>query len=349
VNSVNTFSGGTHIDYVVSQITNELRTLIKKKHKVDVKPSDIKNQMRLFVSANINRPTFNSQTKEFMTSEPKTYQTEWSCSDKFIKKIMGSSIIQSILDWVLAKEEAAKKAELRKLNKDIDKANPKKVEKFVDATSKDRAECILFLSEGDSAGSSIKNARNPKTMGVFPLRGKPINAYEIDEKKLMENKEFKNILTITGLQIGVEVKSIEQLRFGSIAIATDSDLDGYSIRGLLIAMFNRFWPELFQLGVIKILETPIVKVTHKKKQISFYNLTDYQEWVSKNSNEKYTVKYYKGLGTATTIEFKEYLSDESLKQNLKTVTKEKTSDNTLQMLFSKTKADERKKWLEIDE
>ena len=349
VNSVNTFSGGTHIDYVMNQITNEVRLLIKKKHKIEVKPSDIKNQMRLFLSCNVNRPTFNSQTKEFMTSEPKIYHTEWKCSNSFIKKIMESEVVQSILDWAAAKEEANKRADLRKLNKNADKMNPKKVAKFVDATSKIRSDCKLFLAEGDSAASSIKNARDPQTMGVFPLRGKPINAYEVDIKRLMQNEEFKNILAITGLQIGEKVEKVDQLRFGSIVISTDSDLDGFSIRGLLIAMFNRFWPELFDLGIVKILETPIVKVFHKKKEISFYDLKEFEKWKILNINEKYTIKYYKGLGTATTKEFKEYLSEESLIKNLKTVLKETTSDNTLEMLFSKSKADDRKNWLNLTE
>lgn len=206
VNSVFTIKGGHHIDYVLSQIISELRVLIKKKHKIDVKPSDIKNQIKLFISCNINRPTFNSQTKEEMTSEPKSFKTEWLPNDKFIKKIMSSEIINKVLDWASAKEEANNRSELRKLNKDADKMNPKKVAKFVDATSKNRNECMIFLSEGDSACASIKNARDPQTMGAFPLRGKPINAYEVDIKKLMQNEEFKNILAITGLQIGVKVE-----------------------------------------------------------------------------------------------------------------------------------------------
>lgn len=112
-------------------------------------------------------------------------------------------------------------------------------------------------------------------------------------------------------------------------------------------MFNRFWPELFDLGVIKILETPIVKVTHKKKSLSFYDVNDFNKWKKENENEKYITKYYKGLGTATTKEFKEYLSDESLKLNLRTLNKGDESERILEMLFSKSKADERKNWLNL--
>ena len=158
-----------------------------------------------------------------------------------------------------ADAKAAKEA-----NKNTNKANPKHVEKFVDATEKDRSKCILFLTEGDSASGGIKNAKQPR-FGIFPLRGKPINAYELSIKEVLENKEFKNILIITGLEIGVPVKSIDQLRFGKIVLMSDQDTDGFQIRGLGECLFYKFWPELFDLGVIHFFDTPLAKVKYKKK------------------------------------------------------------------------------------
>ena len=180
---------------------------------------------------------------------------------------MKSEIIQSILDWVQAKERANDAAELRKANKNLDKADPRRVDKFHDASTKQRSEAMLFLSEGDSALSGLLSGRDPKTMAAFPLRGKPINVMPMELKDILENKEFKNIMTITGLQFGVKVKSIEDIRFGKIAISTDQDLDGFGIRGLLLNAFFKFWPELFSLGVIHILNTPIVKVKYKKEDL----------------------------------------------------------------------------------
>ena len=150
VNGTETSTGGTHINYITDQIIYKLREYFKKKHKVEVKPSDIKNQLFLFVNATIIKPRYSSQTKEDLITEPKSYQTSWECSDKFIKKLINSEIIQSVLDWVNAKQQAELMAQLRKHNKNVDRADPKQVPKFHDATTKNRNEAILLLAEGDS-------------------------------------------------------------------------------------------------------------------------------------------------------------------------------------------------------
>ena len=142
INSVETYQGGTHVNYIVDQITYKLREYFKKKHKVDVKPSDIKNHFRVYISGTVNRPRFSSQTKENMISPPSEWKTSWTVSDKFIKSILKSEIIQSILDWVTVKERAAEAAELRKANKNLDKADPRRVDKFPDASTKQRNEAM---------------------------------------------------------------------------------------------------------------------------------------------------------------------------------------------------------------
>lgn len=348
INSVETYQGGTHVNYIVDQITTKLREHFKKKHKVDVKPSDIKNHFRVYISGTVNRPRFSSQTKENMISLPSEWKTSWIVSDKFIKNILKSEIIQSILDWVTAKEKATEAAELRKANKNLDKADPKRVEKFHDASTKQRNEAMLFLAEGDSALSGLLSGRNPKNMAAFPLRGKPINVMPMELKDILENKEFKNIMTITGLQFGETVKSVEDIRFGKIILSTDQDLDGFGIRGLLLNAFYKFWPELFSLGIIHVLNTPIVKVKYKKDTLSFYDIESFEDWKTKNSGEKYDSKYYKGLGTSSSKEWKEYLSD--LENNLEKIVTEVGDSEIFKLQFSKEtgSADKRKEWLAIE-
>ena len=348
INSVETYQGGTHVNYVVDQITTKLREHFKKKHKVDVKPSDIKNHFRIYIAGTVNRPRFSSQTKENMISLPTEWKTNWSVSDKFIKNILKSEIIQSILDWVQAKEKAAEAAELRKANKNLDKSDPKRVEKFHDASTKQRNEAMLFLAEGDSALSGLLSGRDPKTMAAFPLRGKPINVLPMELKDILDNREFKNIMTITGLQFGERVNSVEDIRFGKIVLSTDQDLDGFSIRGLLLNAFYKFWPELFSLGVIHILNTPIVKVKYKKETLSFYDIQSFEVWKALHNDEKYESKYYKGLGTSSSKEWKEYLSN--LSNNLEKVTTEETDIEIFKLQFSKEagSSDRRKVWLGIE-
>jgi DNA topoisomerase-2 len=204
----------------------------------------------------------------------------------------------------------------------------------------------------NSASGGIKNARDSKIMGLFPLRGKPINAYEIDIKKLMDNAEFANILKITGLQIGVKVNSIDDMRFGKIVIMSDQDVDGFSIRGLLMAMFNRFWPELFELGVIHIFNTPLAKVKVGKQILVFYSMGDLDMWRQQNADKSFQTKYYKGLGTSNLTEWKEYLNPINMNSNFqKVVKKTKDDEDVLKLLFSKERGmtDRRKEWLNIEE
>ena len=200
----------------------------------------------------------------------------------------------------------------------------------------------------NSALSGLLSGRDPKTMAAFPLRGKPINVYPMELKDILENKEFKNIMTITGLQFGIQVKSVEDIRFGKIVLSTDQDLDGFGIRALLLNAFYKFWPELFSLGVIHILNTPIVKVKYKKDTLSFYDLSVFERWKEQHVGEKYDSKYYKGLGTSSSKEWKEYLSD--LSNNLEKVTTEFGDSDIFKLQFSKEigSTDKRKAWLGIE-
>jgi DNA topoisomerase-2 len=354
INSVETYSGGTHVDYVCSQIAQALRAYFLKKHKIEVKPADIRQHIRLFISANINRPKFSSQTKENMISEVKDYKTKYVVSDKFITKLTKSNVIKSILDWVEAKALAEERRALRELDKDTGKQNPRNVEKFNDASEKkDRHLCMLFITEGDSAAKAIvsaKTEKNAKYIGSFPLKGKPLNVNEVDVKKLILNVEFKNFMIINGLKLGEEVKSAADLRFGKIIFMSDQDLDGFHIRGLLINMINRFWPELFKLGIIYTFRTPLVRVfLDKKKIINFYTENDFHAWREDNSHLKYRMKYYKGLATSEAKDFKSYLED--MDTHLIPYEVHNSDDtDSIDLAFSKEKgaADKRKVWLALD-
>lgn len=365
VNSVETYQGGTHVTYAINQIVDALRVIIKKKHKVEVSPADIRNHMRIYISANVNRPRFSSQTKENMLSPPSEWKTSWSVPDKFIRKLMDSEIIQSVLDWVKAKEQAELLKDLRKTNKEVGKADPRRVEKFSDARERvQRDKCVLFLAEGDSASKSIQGGRgNNPYIGSYPLRGKPLNVREkdiarilgLDKKKekeaagkKVEPNEIQKILTILGLQIGVPVKSLSELRFGKLAVASDADVDGFHICGLLLNIFDHFWPELFTLGFIHILRTPVVVVRVKgKTHLEFFTERDFLDWEETDGQKLrgWTHEYYKGLSQWETEEFAVFL--ENLDKYLFKVTMEDESDkDAIDLAFNGQRADDRKEWLE---
>ena len=348
VNGTETFIGGTHIDYVANQIVTQLKAHFTKKHKVDVKPADIKNHLQLVIVASISKPRYSSQTKEQLITESKMYQTSWECDAKFIKKVLELDAIQNILDWVKAKEQANINAELRKHSKSVVKNDPKNIPKFHDATSKNRAETSLLIVEGDSALSGVLSGRDTKLHAAFPLKGKPINVFDMDLKDVMQNVEFKNLLTILGLQLGVKVESVNDVRFGKIIITTDQDLDGFNIRSLLLNMFHKYWPELYKLKMIYILNTPIVKVSFKKTSINFYSLEQFNKWKEQHLNDKFTFKYYKGLGTSSSQEWREYFHPDFMQDNLVMVDPTDVDNSELfRLMFSKEKgmANKRKDWL----
>ena len=218
VNTTETSEGGSHVYHVWHQIATKLREFIKKKHKIDVKQSEIQSHMQVFINARIINPRYNSQTKDFLITESKDYKTTWEVSDKFIKRVVESGIVDRVLTWAEAKAKAEELKKLRELSKDIDKGNPRRVEKFSDAMEdNDRHLCELYLTEGDSARLAIHSGRgkNPY-IGSFPLKGKPLNVRDCDLKKILGGKkdgkedegnaEIKNILKITGLKIGEKVE-----------------------------------------------------------------------------------------------------------------------------------------------
>ena len=343
VNGIDTYNGGNHVEYVESQITKKIREFIKKKHKVDVKPNVIKQQMFLIMKCRINAPTFTSQTKEFMSSEIRNFGTSYTPSDKFIKKVLESEVVQKVLDWVEGEKRRNELAELRKLNKTTQSSNfLKRILKFDDATSKIRSECTLLLSEGDSAAKTILSARDSKLHGVFPLKGKPLNVRDIDVKKLVANEEFHNIMAIIGLKIGEKVKSKSDLRFGRIAIASDSDIDGLHISGLFFNMMHEFWPELFSMGLVYKLYTPLIIATQKGKVFEFFDSTSYNKWANENPGHKY--KYYKGLGGFDTKDFKRFLQNQE-KYMVRVDILDKSDTDALDIAFDKKLADARKEWL----
>lgn len=362
VNSVETYQGGKHIPYVIDQIVDTLREWIKKKHKIEVSPADVRGQMRLYVSCNVNRPRFSSQTKENMISPPSEWKTSWAVPDKFIQKLLKSEIMQSILDWAQAKANQQLQADLRKANKDLGKYDPRKIDKFSDAMERvQRHKCVLFLAEGDSAAKSIQGGRgkNPY-IASFPLKGKPLNVREkeiarvlgLDKQKKdgkkTEPNEIQKILTIIGLQIGTPVKSLAELRFGKLAIASDADVDGFHICGLLMNIIDHFWPELFTMGFFHILRTPVVVVRSKgKPNLEFFTERDFHNWESAEGSKLkgWTQEYYKGLSAWETEEFADFLAN--LDKYLFKVTMEDESDkDSIDLAFNHQRADDRKVWLE---
>jgi DNA topoisomerase-2 len=312
VNSTETWDGGTHVDYVMNQIIVQLREFFQKKHKVDIKPSELKNHISIYINSTIINPSFSSQTKEKLITEVKDFGYTFEVSEKLIKWVLKSEIVDSILDWIQRKKSADESKLARELNKNLSKI---KVEKLIDAKAKERWKCSLSIFEGDSAAASFRKYRDTNTQGAFSLRGKFINAAEITTQKLIQNTEVINLMAALGLKLGQKA-NLTNMRFGRILFFCDADFDGSSIVGLLINFLYKFWPELFDNPIIFKAETPIVVVknTKSKKKTSFYSQQEYEQWFQKIDPKGYEIEYKKGLAALLDDEYAEIINNPILTQ-----------------------------------
>jgi len=349
VNGIYTSKGGKHVEYILGQITRKLAEFIEKKKKVKVNPNTIKEQLVLFLRCDIENPAFDSQTKDYMNTPASKFGSKCDVSDKFIEKIAKMGVMDAALQLTEVKEnKAAKKTDGTK-SKSI-RGIPKLDDANWAGTEKSK-ECMIIFCEGDSAKTGVisgLSSEDRNTIGVYPLKGKVMNVRGEALKKVSENKEIAEIKKILGLESGKEYASIEEvhknLRYSKVVFMTDQDLDGSHIKGLCINLFQNEWLSLTKLpGFIGFMNTPILKAKKGNNELKFYNEGEYEEWKSLNDTKGWNIKYYKGLGTSTKTEFREYFEEK------KFVGFEHTgqqSDDAIDMVFNKKRADDRKTWLE---
>ena len=348
VNGIHTAKGGKHVEYILNQITRKLVEFIEKKKKVKVNPNAIKEQLILFVRCDIENPAFDSQTKDFMNTPSSKFGSKCDVSDKFIEKVAKMGVMDAACAITEVKEnKAAKKTDGVK-SKSI-RGIPKLTDANWAGTDKS-SQCMIIFCEGDSAKAGIisgLSSEDRNIIGVYPLKGKLLNVRGETSKKISENKEITEIKKIIGLENG-KVYTAEtvrtSLRYSRILFMTDQDLDGSHIKGLCINLFQNEWPSLAEIpGFIGFMNTPILKANKGNQTLMFYNDGEYEDWKDENDTKGWKIKYYKGLGTSTGKEFKEYFEQKKIvgfEHN------GKTSDDAIDMVFNKKRADDRKEWLE---
>jgi len=344
VNGISTSKGGKHVDLISKMLTSGLKKQLIKKCKRDINETYIKNYLRIFVDTLIVNPSFDSQTKERLITTASKFGSNPEISDKFIKQIVDKT---DILDRVVQFSEF-------KMNKQSKKTDGQKKNKIRDIPKLDDAnwagtrkseQCILILTEGDSAKSmaiSGLSVVGRDIYGAFPLKGKVMNVRDASLDQIMKNSEIINLKKILGLVNGKVYTDTKSLRYGKIMIMTDQDHDGSHIKGLVMNVFHHMWPSLLELGYITSMITPIVKVSFKKDVKSFYTLKEYHDWLENTKNSKsWKTKYYKGLGTSSAAEAREYFSNMKLNTYIYTP----DTNDKMSLAFSKDKSDLRKQWL----
>ena len=348
VNGINTRKGGKHVETVLKTVLTTFTEVAKKK-KVDIKPTQLKDSVVFFINATIVNPAFDSQTKETLTTPAGKFGSVFK-SDKLPDALIKIGLLeeaQAILDAKSAKDAKKTDGSKRKTLRGLPK-----LEDALWAGTPKSTECTLILTEGDSAAASAIAGLavvGREKWGVFPLRGKMLNVKDISQDKFNKNEELTAIKKILGLEQGKVYAKVNALRYGRVMIMTDQDHDGSHIKGLLMNFFHTFWPSLLMNGFLCCLATPLLKITKRNDVKSFYSQGEFDTWreancVAGDANTAlrgWTVKYYKGLGTSTPQEAREWFKDLF---DMKYEWDDK-SDDAICLAFAKKRADDRKEWL----
>ncbi len=308
-NCINVVDGGTLVTgfksgltRVMNQYARELGVLKDKDENFDGK--DIRNGIVAIVSIKHPDPQFEGQTKTKLGSN----DAKFAVDDVFATEVTlyfdkNVEILRAILDNSLRSYSArragdkARNAALKSLG-DVDTKS-----KLASCSSKKPEECEIYIVEGNSAGGTVKEARNRKTQAVLPLRGKILNVEKAPLEKILDNNEIKTMIVSFGCGIGDDF-DINKLRYGKIIILTDADVDGAHISTLLLTFFYRFMPELITEGHVYRGLPPLYRVEYdstekgKKGKQYEYIFNDFElEKFRKTSGKKITgIQRYKGLG-----------------------------------------------------
>ena len=357
VNGINTRRGGRHVEHVAKPLAKALAAVVSKREKIRVTPKAVRSQLLLLVRAVVVNPAFDGQVKELLTTPVARFGSR--CE---LPKGVGERIARAVPDLVarvashakyrnsraLKRTDGAKTGSIRGIPKLCDGAR---------AGTRRARDCTLILTEGDSAKTmaisglaAVPGGRD--VYGVFPLKGKLLNVRGADPSKIANNAEITQLKRILGLKTGMavdpEARGAWPLRYGSVVIMTDQDVDGSHIKGLLANLFHVHWPSLLRIGFVSALVTPIVKVWPRRggaaEPLLFYNLSDYDAWCRAHPRHATThrAKYYKGLGTSSSAEAREYFG-----RHRREVAYEFGAgcDEALRLAFDKSRSDDRKAWL----
>jgi DNA topoisomerase II len=343
VNGMATDRGGTHVNAIANQIVKRIQDEIEKKCDADlvaaISPSLVRRSLFLSVRSLIENPDFDSQMKEYLSSSPEKFGSSCILSKAFLNAKLvkpldegGPGIVEEVIRMAMGRQQAQLLKEFGGKKSRRQLLSIPKLEDAHKAGSAAGKDCTLILTEGDSAKALAVagfEVVGRDLYGVFPLRGKLLNVREAKLSQLTANAEVKALVAILGLDFDKEYDTMherDELRYGHVMLMTDQDTDGSHIKGLVINFFRYFWPKLLKPPVDRPTETdnaanatflssfitPLLKATKKgkgKEILSFYSMAEYIKWrasLSDSELKTWNVKYFKGLGTSTASEAKEY-------------------------------------------
>ena len=364
INNLYTIDNGKHYQLWSDKILNGICQKLSKKNNI-VEQKDIKKFFNIFVSCRMINPTFKSQSKNQLTGSKDIIDTDIDITT-IINKIYKWDVINNIKAYLESKEDAKlkKTTDIRRKNIHIEN---------YDAANKSGTKyskyCSLLLCEGLSAktyavvgmsyimsyisnmGYNItdlgendeRKIKGRDWMGIYPLRGVPLNSRNATNDQILKNREITDIIKILNVEKNVDYtikENFEKLTYGKIVILTDADVDGTKIKGLLLNIFHDMFKSLLSLSYIVCMKTPILKINTKQhKDMLFYNEYLARRYIDTYKTDIKNIKYYKGLGTSNNEDIKQ-----SFAQFMETINYDDKTDEMMEIMFNKKKnfSDDRK-------
>ena len=315
---------GKHVTYLMSRLAEILQPAVAAKTKqatVDVTETQVKKNMFVVLSMWADGPRFKSQNKDTLDSPAKDWGFKWVPDEDFKKKVISAFADAVSSKMKMDAEEGAMK-EAAKATGGRRSVNLPKYEPAGDA-GKPNTEASLILTEGDSAKGLAMAGRaqtGSKVIGVYPLKGVPLNCRGMDTKSIVENEILSNVAKILGLEYGrvfEDAADLKRLNYKYLVLLADQDFDGGHIVGLVVNWVQYCWPSLLALrpDFIRRFATPLIIADRKKSvkaggapQVKFLSIPAFKRWLIDDVDRKttYDFSYYKGLGGHSSKQGREY-------------------------------------------
>ncbi|TMM21977.1 MAG: DNA topoisomerase (ATP-hydrolyzing) subunit B [Actinobacteria bacterium] len=303
-NTINTHEGGMHEEGLKKALTNVLNRYARSKGLLKEKEEnligeDVREGLIAIVSVKLRDPQFEGQTKTKL-------------GNAFIRSFVETTVNARLAEWleehpgdgkrIVTKSESAAKARLAaKQARDLTRRKSflesgSLPGKLADCQLNDPAACEIYIVEGDSAGGSAKQARDPATQAILPIRGKILNVEKARLHKILENIEIQALITAIGTGIGDEF-DLTKARYHRIVLMADADVDGAHIRTLLLTYFFRYMRDLIDAGYVYLAQPPLYLVKEGKQELYFYTERQWDDYRNANGNgRKLDPQRFKGLG-----------------------------------------------------
>ncbi len=353
VNLIPTMQGGTHVAGFRAGLTDAIRDFAEYRNLlprgIKLSPEDVWYGISFILSVRLEDPQFSGQRKEKLSSRNATSYVSGVIKDAFTLLLNQYS---EAGDQITARaiENAQKRIKRnKKVKRKRPTGGPMLPGKLADCSSDEPSLCELFIVEGDSAGGSAKQARDRKIQAILPLRGKILNSWEVDESNLLSSQEISNISLALGVHPGSD--NLDNIRYHKICILADADSDGQHIATLICALFVKHFPELIRSGYIYVAMPPLFRIDVGKEV--FYALDENEKEgllktiQKKKIKGKLTVTRFKGLGEMSPTQLRETTMKQTTRRLVQlTIDAEDGTNEMLDMLMSKKRYPDRRKWLE---